>query len=69
MVSVSAKGRTGSVNSLRSSGRKRKGRLSRLLQRILPALFLLSLWTPAGFAADIMVTTAEDQARFLVCDV
>ena len=61
MVSVSAKGQTGAVNSLRSSGQKRKGRLSRLLRRILPALFLLSLWTPAGFAADIMVSTAEDR--------
>ena len=61
MVSVSAKGRTGSVNSLHSSGRKRKGPLSRLLRRILPALVILSLWTPAGFAADIVVMTAEDR--------
>ena len=61
MVSVSAKGQTELVNSLHSSRQKRKGRLSRLLQRILPALLLLSLWTPAGFAADIMVMTAEDR--------
>ena len=44
-----------------SHGQKRKGRLSRLLQRLLPALFLLSLWAPAGFAADIVVTTTEDR--------
>ena len=42
-----------------------------LLQRILPALLILSLWAPAGFAADIVVTTAEDRldAAFATFDV
>ena len=42
-----------------------------LLQRILPALALLSLWTPAGFAADIVVTTTEDRldAAFATFDL
>ena len=35
--------------------------LSHLLRRIVPALLLLGLWTPAGFAADIVVMTAEDR--------
>ena len=61
MISVSDTGRTALVDFPRSSGQKRKGRLSRLLRRILPALALLSLWTPAGFAADLMVMTAEDR--------
>ena len=42
-------------------GQTRTGRLNRLLRRILPTLLLLSLWAPAGFAADIMVMTAEDR--------
>ena len=61
MVFVNDKVQTGSVNPLHSSGKKRKGRLGRLLQRILPALLILSLWAPASFAADIVVTTAEDR--------
>ena len=61
MVFVNDKVQTGSVNPLRSSRKKRKRRLSRLLQRILPALLILSLWAPASFAADIVVTTAEDR--------
>ncbi len=61
MVFVNDKVQTGSGNPLHSSRQKRKGRLSRLLQRILPALLILSLWAPASFAADIMVTTAEDR--------
>ena len=71
MVFVNDKAQTGSVNPLHSSGKKRKRRLSRLLRRILPALLILSLWAPASFAADIVVTTAEDRldAAFATFDV
>ena len=71
MVFVNDKVQTGSVNPLHSSRQKRKGRLSRLLQRILPALLILSLWAPTSFAADIVVTTAEDRldAAFATFDV
>ena len=40
---------------------KRTRRWRPLLQRLLPALLLLGLWAPAGFAADIVVMTAEDR--------
>ena len=38
-----------------------KERLPYLLRHLLPALALLSLWVPAGFAADIRVTTTADR--------
>ena len=61
MVSLSCKGRRTLVDSPRSSRQRRKGLLSPLLQRILPALIILSLWIPVSFAADIVVRTAEDR--------
>ena len=61
MVSLSGEGQVVSVGSSHSSGQKQKRRLSSLLRRIVPALALLGLWAPVGFAADIVVMTAEDR--------
>ena len=44
-----------------SSPQTGQRRLSHLLRRLLPALLLLNLWVPAGFAADIRVTTTADR--------
>jgi hypothetical protein len=61
MLSLHDTGQTALGISSCSHGPKREGRLRYLLRRILPALLLLSLWTPPGFAADITVTTTEDR--------
>ena len=61
MVSLSGEGRVVLVDSSHASEHKQKSRLSHMLRRIVPALLLLGLWAPAGFAADIVVMTAEDR--------